>query len=112
MVRKLNARPWGKQRGACSPGDDTMKYLIINGDDFGASYGINRGIIETHQRGILTSTSLLVHARWSEDAAALSRTAPDLSVGLHVDVGSTGEDCMTDFRSHLQKALSEQYPRF
>ncbi|PYR01516.1 MAG: hypothetical protein DMF97_07400, partial [Acidobacteria bacterium] len=35
-----------------------MKYLIVNADDFGASSGINRGILEAHQRGILTSTSL------------------------------------------------------
>ena len=37
-----------------------MKYLIVNGDDFGASRGINRGILEAHQDGILTSTSLFV----------------------------------------------------
>jgi len=46
-----------------------MKYLIVNGDDFGASHGINRGIIEAHQQGILTSTSLLVSTPWSEEAA-------------------------------------------
>jgi len=61
-----------------------MKYLIVNGDDFGASRGINRGIIEAHRRGILTSTSLIVNAPWSQEAALLSRAAPDLSVGLHV----------------------------
>ena len=32
-----------------------MKSLIINGDDFGASPGINRGVIEAHEKGILTS---------------------------------------------------------
>src|SRR5437867_1811266 len=63
-----------------------MKYLIVNRDDFGASRGINRGIIEAHQRGILTSTSLLVNTVWSEEAADLSRSAPDLSVGLHADL--------------------------
>jgi predicted glycoside hydrolase/deacetylase ChbG (UPF0249 family) len=61
-----------------------MKYLIVNGDDFGASRGINRGIIEAHRRGILTSTSLIVTTPWSEEAALLSRAIPALSVGLHV----------------------------
>ena len=61
-----------------------MKYLIVNGDDFGASHGINRGIVEAHQRGILTSTSLLVDTPWSQEAASLARAAPNLSVGLHV----------------------------
>jgi predicted glycoside hydrolase/deacetylase ChbG (UPF0249 family) len=61
-----------------------MKYLIVNGDDFGASRGINRGIIEAHRCGILTSTSLIVTTPWSEEAAFLSRAIPALSVGLHV----------------------------
>lgn len=63
-----------------------MKYLIVNGDDFGASRGSNRGILEAHQRGILTSASLLVNARRSEEAAVLARTTPGLSVGLHADL--------------------------
>ena len=42
-----------------------MKCLIVNGDDFGASRGINRGILEAHRSGILTSTSLLVNTPWS-----------------------------------------------
>src|SRR5947199_10468 len=36
-----------------------MRYLIVNGDDFGASPAINRGIMEAHLHGILTSTSIL-----------------------------------------------------
>jgi predicted glycoside hydrolase/deacetylase ChbG (UPF0249 family) len=68
-----------------------MKYLIINGDDFGASHGINRGIVEAHQRGILMSTSLLVDTPWSLEAASLARAVPDLSVGLHVHLRSVGQ---------------------
>ena len=68
-----------------------MKYLIVNGDDFGASHGINRGIVEAHQRGILTSTSLMVDTPWSEEAACLGRALPNLSVGLHVHL-RTGDD--------------------
>ena len=39
-----------------------MKYLIVNADDFGASPGITRGILEAHADGILTSTSMMVVA--------------------------------------------------
>ena len=63
-----------------------MKFLIVNGDDFGASRGINRGIIAAHRHGILTSASLLVNTPWSDEAAVLARAAPGLSVGLHVDL--------------------------
>ncbi len=69
-----------------------MKYLIVNGDDFGASHGINRGIIEAYRQGILTSTSLLVTMPWSEEAARLGRAVPDLSIGLHVHFHSGGRE--------------------
>ncbi len=38
-----------------------MKRLIVNADDFGRSPGINRGILETHLRGIVTSTTVMVN---------------------------------------------------
>src|SRR5207245_11795261 len=76
-----------------------MRYLIVNGDDFGASPAINRGIMEAHLHGILTSTSLLVKTEWAEEAAALSSAAPDLSVGLHVDMCSE----LSEPASYLQR---------
>jgi len=63
-----------------------MKWLIVNGDDFGMSAGISRGIVEAHRAGILTSTSLMVNRPASEDAAALGRDCPGLSVGLHLEL--------------------------
>jgi predicted glycoside hydrolase/deacetylase ChbG (UPF0249 family) len=63
-----------------------MKYLIVNGDDFGASRGVTRGILEAHERGILTSTSLMVNKPFSREAAREGRQLPYLSVGLHVDL--------------------------
>jgi predicted glycoside hydrolase/deacetylase ChbG (UPF0249 family) len=57
--------------------------LIINADDFGYAEGINRGIIDAHVRGVLTSTSLMVDGAAAEQAAALGREHPELSVGLH-----------------------------
>jgi chitin disaccharide deacetylase len=63
-----------------------MKYLIVNADDFGASAGVNRGIVEAHQRGIVTSASLMVEMPGSEEAARLAHEWPALSVGLHVQL--------------------------
>ena len=66
------------------------RYLIVNADDFGASTGINRGIIDCHQRGIVTSTSFMTSGRARQEAVELSRLNPNLSIGLHFDVW--GED--------------------
>jgi predicted glycoside hydrolase/deacetylase ChbG (UPF0249 family) len=60
-----------------------MRYLVVNADDLGASSGVNRGIIEAHERGIVTSASLMTGMPGTEEAARLARRFPTLSVGLH-----------------------------
>ncbi|HVH66764.1 MAG TPA: ChbG/HpnK family deacetylase [Gemmatimonadales bacterium] len=67
-----------------------LKLLIVTADDFGISHGINRGVIEAHGRGILTSTSLLVNRPAAEQAAALGRAYPALSIGLHLELDPDG----------------------
>ena len=62
------------------------KPVIFSADDFGAHPEINRGIIECHTRGVVTSASLTVAGRAVDDAVALSRAHPKLAVGLHWDV--------------------------
>jgi len=63
------------------------KYLIVNADDFGQSSGINRGIIEAHEHGIVTSASLMTRWAAAGEAALYAREHPELSVGLHLDLG-------------------------
>ncbi|MBW4614955.1 MAG: hopanoid biosynthesis-associated protein HpnK [Desmonostoc vinosum HA7617-LM4] len=58
--------------------------LIINGDDFGFSRGVNEAIITAHEKGVLTSTSLMVSGDAADEAIALARTHPNLGVGLHL----------------------------
>ena len=64
-----------------------MRRLIINADDFGLTAGVNRAIAEAHQRGVVTSTTLMANSRAFEGAIDTARslqgTAP-LSVGCHV----------------------------
>jgi chitin disaccharide deacetylase len=86
------------------------KHLIVNADDFGASPGINRGILQAHRCGVLTSTSLLVNTRWSEAAVELSHEWPALSVGLHVDLPNELKDSSAGPR--LGEELEKQWTRF
>ena len=65
----------------------STKYLIVNADDFGQSYGVNRGIIKAYCRGIVTSASLMVRWPGATEASAYARAHPSLSLGLHVDLG-------------------------
>ena len=61
--------------------------LIINGDDFGFSSGVNRAIIAAHAQGVLTSASLMVTGEAFEEAVDLAKAHPALGVGLHLTLG-------------------------
>ncbi|MFY9550739.1 MAG: hopanoid biosynthesis-associated protein HpnK [Thermoanaerobaculia bacterium] len=61
-----------------------MKRLAVTGDDFGFSTGVNRAIVEAHERGILTHASLMVTGDAAREAVALARSRPSLGIGLHL----------------------------
>ena len=60
--------------------------LIVNADDFGLSEGVNAGIIEAHESGIVTSASLMVAGARASEAVGYGRGSATLSVGLHADL--------------------------
>lgn len=61
-----------------------MGKVIFNSDDFGYSYGVNYGIVDAYQRGILTSTTLMANMPGFEHAVRLKKELPDLGVGVHL----------------------------
>jgi chitin disaccharide deacetylase len=61
-----------------------MKRLIVNADDFGLTHGVNRAIVECHERGIVSSATLMATSNSFGEAVALSAEMPRLSVGCHV----------------------------
>lgn len=97
---------WGSPERAEEAG--VAKHLIFNADDFGASAGVNRGIVEGHVRGVVTSTTFMVTGRAAREAAAMSRDCPALAVGLHFDVW--GED-EREFDIHNAPAVREEFAR-
>ena len=60
------------------------RQLVVNADDFGISRGVNRGIIEAHQGGLVTSASLMANLPAAEDALTRATICPDLGLGLHL----------------------------
>ena len=67
-----------------------MRCIVVNGDDLGLSPGVNQGIAEAHQQGVLTSASLMVERPASREGAELANDLPGLSVGLHADLSDAG----------------------
>jgi predicted glycoside hydrolase/deacetylase ChbG (UPF0249 family) len=63
------------------------RVLIVNADDFGRSPGINRGVFQAFEHGIVTSASLMVRWPSAAEAADFTRSHPQLGLGLHVDLG-------------------------
>ena len=61
-----------------------MRRLIINADDFGLTSGVNRAIVEAHERGIVTSTTLMANSAAFEEAVRLAKSSSGWSIGCHV----------------------------
>jgi hopanoid biosynthesis associated protein HpnK len=63
-----------------------VRQLIVNADDFGLTSGVNRGIVEAHRDGVVSSTTLMATAGEDafREAVAAARELPGLSVGCHV----------------------------
>ena len=81
-----------------------VRRLIVNADDLGYTEGVSRGILEAHERGIVTSTSLMVDPPAAKHAVELARRAPDLSVGLHALLdGVPPERCEAELTRQLAR---------
>lgn len=61
-----------------------MRRLIVNADDFGLTEGVNRGIREGHESGIVTSATLMACGKRFEEATSLAKALPRLAIGCHV----------------------------
>jgi predicted glycoside hydrolase/deacetylase ChbG (UPF0249 family) len=65
---------------------EKRRYLIVNADDFGLSRSINRGVIEAHELGIVTSASLMVEQPGAVEAASYACERSELGLGLHAEL--------------------------
>ena len=61
-----------------------LRQLVVNADDLGLTVGVNDGIFDAHDLGILTSASLFASAPATADAIRRLRSHPSLGVGVHL----------------------------
>lgn len=98
--------------GRMSP-DAHARQVIINADDFGMSAEIDRGILEAHDHGVVTSASLMVGEPDAEAAVEQARHRPGLSLGIHVAFDHRSRWFVDlDDLAAVQRELDRQLTRF
>lgn len=65
---------------------EAQRRLIVNADDLGRTSGINEGIFAAHEKGLVTSATLMVIYSAARQAAEELKNHPELGVGLHVQL--------------------------
>lgn len=80
--------------------DRSACWLVVNADDFGLTEGTNQAILEAHQRGIVTSTSLLANGQAFDHAVRIALATPTLGVGVHLTL-TEGEPLSAELRAIL-----------
>ncbi len=73
------------------------KRMIINADDFGGSQSVNEAIRTAHERGIVTSATMMANMPAAEAAVSIAKRLPKLGVGVHLNL-FTGEPLSKDER--------------
>lgn len=61
-----------------------LRRLVINADDLGLTVGVNNGIFDAHDRGVLTSASVFANAAATDDALRRAVRRPLLGIGCHL----------------------------
>lgn len=84
QTREIVLRIRGTARQVRGETIGAMKRLIVNGDDFGLTPGVNRGIGQACREGILTSATLMANGAAFQDAVKVAAENPGLGVGCHL----------------------------
>lgn len=62
-----------------------QKLLIVNGDDAGMCHSANTAITDCMERGLMTSSTIMVPCPWFPEIAQYAREHPKRDFGVHLD---------------------------
>ena len=65
---------------------EAVRGAIVVADDFGLSPGVNHGIVEAYEKGIVTTAALLANRPGFDDAVHRLKEHPGLAIGLHISL--------------------------
>ncbi len=77
------------------------RQVVVNADDFGISEHVNEAIFDAHDRGVVSSTTLLIGGPAVEHALQGAASRPSLGIGLHLDTSEFAP--MSPAFSHVRK---------
>ena len=62
------------------------KYLIVNADDFGLTPSVCEGILDAHEKGIVSSTTSFVNRKISKTTLKHAKLFKNLGIGIHLNI--------------------------
>ena len=62
----------------------TDKILIVNGDDVGMCHAANEATIESLEKGLMTSSTMMVPCPWFNEIADYAKRNPQRDFGIHL----------------------------
>jgi predicted glycoside hydrolase/deacetylase ChbG (UPF0249 family) len=62
-----------------------QKLLIVNADDAGMCHSANMAVMDSMERGLLTSSTIMVPCPWFPEIATYAREHPKRDFGVHLD---------------------------
>jgi hypothetical protein len=63
-------------------------HLIIRTDDIGFCHGVNQAFKRIADLGMVSSASVIVNTPWLDEAVAILKQHPEISVGIHLNLNS------------------------
>ena len=84
VIPQLLGDLWHYMRYRWSRPLDGQREVIFNADDFGLCKSINAGVIESHEKGVVSSASIMPTGEAFEEAARYAAGKKTLDIGLHL----------------------------